>query len=295
MSNNKKIVTVIVLIFISILLLVILFYKEEDTIINQNNNNNQEIEFEESLLEAENIIQLNDLENHNEYFLVQEAINKYILSMINRDTEETIEFLNNNYIMKKNITENNIYDNINYYNSDYEYSINKIKTSNISNTNIVYIVECIFVKNEVTEDMYTIRGEEKNEYYVIHFDTSNNTLSITPTDQTIINKNEITENDANYTILTSQNSGNLIFDYTSITDKMLTELYFYHFKTKYLYQSDYVNYENNDNVNKNLSLSSSILSYEISNDKSSIIIRTNDNIELIYSIDSVLNYFVTIN
>jgi len=265
-EHKKKVIILISVILVFIALIAILLgiiFKDEkvDNPISTPNNNQEDII-------SKDIVRLNESED---FFGIQKAINNYYLLLTNKKTNELMQALDADYKKEKNINTNNLY---NVIKSDYE-NISFIAKEIYYNPNssiTYYFVNGYLIDMKMLEEDFYYEGsinyliiKNKNNNYVIKpLDNNTNIESIAKS--YVINNKDI---DNNYrlsfdTISEESKLTSYITEFMSLLmydNKRAYQLLDDNTKNKYLGYDDF----NSKLVEIYNTLSSKIFSYSSSN------------------------------
>lgn len=166
--------------------------------------------------------------NKSFYFVVNECISKYFNYIADNKTNEIYNILDSEYIKQNNITKTNVESKLNKFNKEQTFTIKEI-----------YQVNGVEYFKFYTHIEILGNNQDKIELYLgVNIDFSNCTFNIKPileTDFESAVKNGV-EKEEEKTI--SANNDNL-FEYKTISQQKMAEIYFEDYKKYMLYDSEY--------------------------------------------------------
>lgn len=155
--DNYVFLIIVILILISVLGLLFL---------NRTDNNINKVEETKYYL----------LSDYSRFFTVNSCINKYVNSLNNKNYENILKLLDEDYKKQNSIDINNVSNFIDKLDGNYSFVSKNIYYNKINNQIIIY-----YVKGYLVSDMLdTINNEKIDKYYIVKFDLKNNLFSIIP-------------------------------------------------------------------------------------------------------------------
>lgn len=178
--------------------------------VTQNNiTNNQEIS------------ELRDVEDRNDFYTVKSCIEKFISYIVNKDNEAIYNLLDETYINQKNITENNALNSVEKITEGQVFTVKQMKVATTEK-------KAIFTVNGTRrEDKTNSRGNEIEFNATVIMDTSRKTFSIIPGILNVKNSYQLVGNN-------EENEYNK-YVRTQIDNQTMSNIYFVTYKSEMLY------------------------------------------------------------
>ncbi len=287
--NQKKIIIVIIAIMLAIIIIsVILFGGDSENDLNNNNNitdpNNNDNK-------DDDLLEINNLYDYDEYLMVNNAMNIYFGYYQSNDMNKLINSTNNCYLEEENINLTNIKET---YNINYLMFTNAIEGIKVINVNEYYKV--YLVKNSVREDIINSVGYTEKVYFYTSVSINNleKTFSVSKIAEEDYMANEIDKENYIYQVCSTNSNEYNRITVSTIHDRNIAMLYYSDLKNKYLYNeeiSDIIISKPSDYIIDEFSV---METYEVNSLKNEVIVKDNKNYQYIFTIDSILNYTVSI-
>ena len=268
---------------------------------NQNGNNNSSSPSESKPEE----IKLSTLRTYSTFFLINDEINKYYLSMNDSDKARIVNMLDKGYKSLYGITEKNVDSFIKNNGIDVSYFAKKIY---LKKYNKVYYY---FVSGEEQYENYVTNNYVINDKvdYLIIFDLNYNSFSVTP-----LKVDSVLEYAQNYKIKSGKTIPTNSYNYIGnkkTTDEMISIYYLNYFKSMLLYSPERA-YEMLSNDSKQAygsydafllaipdlrnEIKSTILNYSVSGDNGKRIYQVicSNQKKLTFTENNIMDFKVTI-
>lgn len=169
MKTSKKILSIIIILLLLLIISIINIYNKNDND-NTFTNNIEIIEGDNNVLEDIKVVT-----NPHMYFTVKSCIEKYISYISQGDNESVYKILDNEYIIKFNISEENIFNIIETTNNPFTISIEKMYFK--ENNNIQeYYVSAILIEEDMNGEVI----KEKEFKITVKLDINNMIYSVIP-------------------------------------------------------------------------------------------------------------------